>query len=125
MKGGDISNVPAPLIYFDGATFIRKRKILGYKSDSTYCSLMEDFYKNHTVYIWFDPEWIKGIIDRRSPVLGAFMYNDVLYEPISRLMWRLQKKKGRLITGRSKILKAYPNTTVSISLPFDQVIRIA
>jgi hypothetical protein len=126
MKNGDISNVPAPLRYFDGSSFLEKKMFGTFRVKKEFLRVTEPFYREHTVILWFDPEWLgKRKISVGDNVLKPIVYNSLISEPLRGLIWTLRKKRTKLITDNADLLVAYPESVIYIGLPISKLLEEA
>ncbi len=119
MLRGNLSNVPAPLIYVDGFSLVEK-KVWGWGVDLSYTEVLQKLWKDYTTVIWFP------IIKFRKLKVGnkwmkPYMYNTIIYKKEEAFMFELAKKKRRVVSGRRILLEKYPNQTVDITLPFQKI----
>ncbi len=122
MKDGNISNVPAPTVSFDGATFVSK-SLLSYQPRLGWDFMLQRFYREYTVHLWFDPGWFIRWrrLDRSHPSFRDLWFNDIVVEPLRDMAWRLHKTRSRIISGRETFIKQCPNVAISIGEPMEKL----
>lgn len=122
MQNGNISNVPAPTANFDGATFVSK-SLLSYRPLFGWDFVLQRFYKEYTVYLWFDPGWfIKWRkLERAHKSFRDLWFNGLVVEPLRDMAWRLHKTRSRMISGRAEFLRECPNMAIDISASMERL----
>jgi hypothetical protein len=125
MKKGDISNVPAPLTFVDGASLLNK-KFFGYTPNLNWQIVLNKLYKERTLVFWFDSDKkAYNKIDKHSKYLDPFLYNTVVHEPLMKILDKAMKNGTKLLTADELILRRFPFQTMDISLPIQKILEEA
>ncbi len=121
MLDGNISNVPAPVAHFDGASFVYKY-LLTYKRLHGWEGILRSFYREYTVHFWFDPEWFRfRNLSRSHRCFKDLWFNDIVIEPVKEMSWRLHKTRSRIISAREYFIKKCPHVSISIKEPMERL----
>lgn len=122
MIKGNLSNIPAREVYVDGCTFVEPG-IIGWKAIRESSLIIEKLYNDHTIIFWFKLGTLVRKPSKDLDVMKGYLFNRFVFDEADLLMYRLQKKKKKMVTGRIKLYNHYPQTTILLEEGFELIRR--